>query len=282
MSRKLQRSNQKILPEDVLIKAPSPQFAINKSDFVELDPTPSEQIEHYTGRERRDYLDQQVELLYERVIKELSPFPADVALALKKLNRAQGWVLDEPEQYNAALNELAEVRMMMMEKQMRRQWVYTWGLLVFFYAIIWFVVLAVGLFVDIERLASGVFFIADEYTTIWYVILAGGLGGVVADLYHLSREVDNNRFDRHDVMIYLVQPVTGLILGLLMFFIANTGFLIFGNTTLGTESGNFSSPQLFLIVLAWIAGFRQQDIYRIIDHMVAQVLPKQKFDTIRR
>ena len=61
-----------------------------------------------------------------------------------------------------------------------------------------------------------------------------------------------------------------------MFFVANTGFLIFGNATLGMESRSFSSPQIVLIVLAWLAGFRQLDIYQLIDQMLARVLPKQK------
>lgn len=274
MSVNTQVSKQEILPEDSLTKLSSMQLIINKRDSVELDPALTEQIEHYTSRERREYLDQQVEALYERVIKDLSHFPADVSLALKKLKKAQGLVLDQPEQFNAALNELAEVKMIMVEKQIRRQWAYTWGVMVFFYAAIWLVILTVGMFVDINQLADGVLYIADEYTTIWYVSLAGGLGGVVATLYSLAEKISKNQFDRQDVMIYLVQPVIGVMLGMLMFFVANTGFLIFGNNMLGVESGNFSSPQLLLIVLGWIAGLRQLDIYQIVDQMVARVLPK--------
>ena len=274
MSINTQVSEQEILPQDSLTKLQSTQLIINKRDSVELDPTLTEEIEHYTSRERREYLDQQVEALYERVIKELNHFPTDISLALKKLKRAQGLVLEQPEQYNAALNELTEVKMIMVEKQMRRQWAYTWGVLVFFYAAIWFVTLAVGMFIDINQLADGVLYIAEEYTTVWYVSLAGGLGGVVAILYSLAQKISENQFDRQDVMIYLVQPVTGLMLGVLMFVIANTGFLILDNTMLGVESGNFSSPQLLLIVLGWIAGFRQLDIYQIVDQMVARVLPK--------
>lgn len=262
------------LPEDSFTKTPELQLTIPKRDQVQLDPTLAEQVSHYTGRERRAYLDQQVEAMYNRVINELSYFPADAALALKKLSRAHGLVLEEPEQYNTALNEVAEVKMMIIEKQMRRQWSYTWGLMLFFYALVCFVGLAVGFFFDINGLTQGAIYIAEGYTPIWYMTLAGGMGGVVAILVGLAEQISQNQFDRQDVMTYLVQPVTGLILGLLMFFIANTGFLIFGSETMGAERASFSSPQIILIVLAWIAGFRQVDIYTIIDQMLARVLPK--------
>ncbi|MCB0208568.1 MAG: hypothetical protein KDJ52_04545 [Anaerolineae bacterium] len=274
MSEKPYTSDHEILPEDILTKQPSLHLTINKKDAVELDPALAEQLESYTSRERQQYLDQQVETLYEQVIKELNHFPADVSLALKKLNKAHGLVLEKPEQYNAALNEVAEVKMMIIEKRMRRQWAYTWGLMVFFYAVIWFVILAMGFFVDLKRLSEGLIYIAEGYTTIWYVALAGGLGGVVAVLYDLSEDMSKNQFERQKVMLYLIHPVTGLILGVLMFFVANTGFLVFGNATLGVESRNFSSPQILLIVLAWLAGFRQLDIYQLIDQILARVLPK--------
>ena len=276
MTEKLSPSNQELLPEDSFTQTPDLQLTIPKQDQLQLDPTLSEQVGHYAGRERRTYLDQQVEVMYNRVIKELNYFPADAALALKKLSRAHGLVLEEPDQYNAALNEVAEVKMMIIEKQMRRQWAYTWGLMLFFYALICFVGLAVGFFFDINGLTQGAIYIAEGYTPMWYMTLAGGMGGVVAILVGLAEQISQNQFDRQDVMTYLVQPVTGLILGLLMFFIANTGFLIFGSTVLGAERATFTSPQIFLIVLAWIAGFRQVDIYTIIDQMLARVLPKQK------
>lgn len=276
MTEKRLSSNQEPLPEDSLTKTSQLQLTIPKRDQVLFDSALAEQVSHYAGRERRAYLDQQVEAMYNRVIHELSYFPADAALALKKLSKAHGLVLEEPDQYNAALNEVAEVKMMIIEKQMRRQWSYTWGLMLFFYALVCFVGLAVGFFIDLNSLVKGTIYIAEGYTPIWYMTLAGGMGGVVAILVGLAEQISQNQFDRHDVMTYLIQPVTGLILGLLMFFIANTGFLIFGSDTMGAERASFSSPQIILIVLAWIAGFRQVDIYAMIDQMLARVLPKQK------
>ena len=265
----------KITPEDVPLTTPAAGLTVSKRRQVAPELAIETATLPYAGRERRAYLDQQVEALYNRIIKELNYYPAVAALALRKLRQAQDKVLESPEEYDEALAHLAEVKMMLIQKETIRQWSYTWGLLAFFYAVVWLVGLGLGFFVDIEALLQGQLALNQEYSIIWYCSLAGGMGGVVAILHSLGRRVAKYEFDRQDVLTYLVWPVSGLILGVFIFFVAQAGFLAFGNETLGQPTVFVNRPQLFLILLGWIAGFRQQDIFNMVDSLLARVLPKR-------
>lgn len=268
-------ANEKALPEDALTVVKEHDITIDKQEAVIPYRIFAEQMATYTGQQRRDFLDTQIELLYDRTIRELSNYPADVALALKKLSIAHDLVLEQPQQYDAALSQMAEVKMILVETQLRQQWSFTWGFLVLFYAVIWFVVLAVGFFVDVNGAMVNFAATIESYKTIWFSALAGGLGAIVAVLRTLSLRTAKNEFDRQDVLMYLIQPITGLILGTLIFFMANTGFLALDNTLLVADEEFLTRPQLLLVILGWIAGYCQQNIYRMIDQILARVLPKQ-------
>lgn len=266
---------EKITPEDIPLTTPATGLTVSKRRQVAPELAFETATLTYAGRERRAYLDQQVEALYNRIIKELNYYPAEAALALRKLRQAQDKVLESPEEYDEALAHLAEVKMMLIQKETVRRWSYTWGLLAFFYAVIWLVGLGLGFFIDIEALLQGQLALNQEYSIIWYCSLAGGMGGVVAILHSLGRRVAKYEFDRQDVLTYFVWPVSGLILGVFIFFVAQAGFLAFGNETLGQPAVFVNRPQLFLILLGWIAGFRQQDIFNMVDSLLARVLPKR-------
>jgi hypothetical protein len=266
---------EKITPEDVLLTTPAIELAVSKRQQVASETGLEAPTITYAGRERRAYLDEQVEALYGRIIKELNYYPTEAALALRKLRQAQDKVLESPEAYNEALGHLADVKMMLIQKETIRRWSYTWGLLAFFYAVIWLAGLGLGFFVDVEALLQGQLTFNQDYSIIWYCSLAGGLGGVVAVLHSLGWRVAKYEFDRQDVLTYFVWPVSGLILGIFIFFVAQAGFLAFGNQTLGEPSVFVNRSQLFLILLGWIAGFRQQDIFDLVDSLLARVLPKR-------
>jgi hypothetical protein len=97
----------------------------------------------------------------------------------------------------------------------------------------------------------------------WFLALAGGIGGTIGVLYNLYWHVAVKQdFDRHYVKSYLLQPIRGFLLGAVVHFI---WMLIFSWLTL-----NF----FFLILLGWIAGFRQESAL-----LLALWLPK-KFSSV--
>lgn len=156
------------------------------------------------------------------------------------------------------------------------RWSYTWGLFLFFYAIAWFIGLLAG-----YSLTGGIFSGLDSNRTIvaaglvlaaWPVAAAGGLGGVfrlLRDLYeHISVEQD---FDRRHVMSYLVQPIIGFVLGLVMYFLLASGYLSLDSLFDGQSSAGVIDSHgvvMLLLLLGWIAGFRQRAVIELVQQLI--------------
>lgn len=141
---------------------------------------------------------------------------------------------------------------------------YIRGLGIFFYGLIWLVVVLAGyplldsLFPTVSTLMMALLVATLS------AALAGGLGGATAMLnrlyQHLSIEQD---FQQQSLFSYLIQPVIGLVVGILaLYFVAILGavivnFAVFRQFLLAEilASPTFTAIQ---ILLAWIAGFYQQ------------------------
>ncbi len=252
-----------VLPEDALTETDDYNVAVQKRQTLEKDDILAKQVAHYLSREQRNKLDQQIEELYNRVAHELSDNPKDVVFALEKLKKAQEIVMVDMRQYEEALYWVAQVKRMLNTKHKLRRWSYSWGLFVFFYALIWLIAFIAGFFVDVATLGIN--------TVGWFSALAGGIGGVVIILTSLSWQVSiRQSFDRQHLMKYLVQPIMGFILGAVIFFIISTGFLAV------STADNFAGTGLviFQILLGFIAGLSQEVVYKTVEYIIPRLSPK--------
>jgi hypothetical protein len=159
---------------------------------------------------------------------------------------------------------------MLVQKRNLKRWSYTWGTFVFFYALIWLIIFIAGFFVDITGLIT-------NGTRVWFSALIGGIGGVVAILYHLSWHVSvKQAFDRQYVMQYLLQPLMGFMLGAVIFFVINAGFSWTDEPPADEIKEYFGGAQIFQMLLAFVVGFRHQVVYNMIDQIVQRLSSSRK------
>jgi hypothetical protein len=148
------------------------------------------------------------------------------------------------------------------QKQMIR-WSYSWGVFLYIYAITW-IIGFLTLFLATEGLvarleSSGNTAVTSLILAAWPAAAAGGLGGGCSLLYDLYRHISIEQdFHRQYLMSYLVQPLVGLVFGLVVYLLLASGYLV-----ITAERGNTgavdSAPVIMLqLLLGWTAGFRQQ------------------------
>ncbi|MBN1991422.1 MAG: hypothetical protein JW953_01875 [Anaerolineae bacterium] len=266
---------QDIQPEDTKVTPSDNIIDVQERSQFEKDEEISRRVTRYIGQDRREKLDQDIMQLYNEVAAELSVNKEDAEFALKILSQAQDIILEDPRQYDEALYRVAIVRTMIARKRNLRRWSYTWGSFVFFYAVVWLVAFIAGFLLDaqLQNFITETNAQVDAVRAAWFSALAGGIGGVIGILYSLYWHVAMKQdFDRQYVMYYLVQPVMGFVLGSVIYFIIEAGFLVFGGQGLvGTRM-----VVALQVLLGWIAGFRQRFVFEMIDKIVQRVSPKPK------
>jgi hypothetical protein len=147
----------------------------------------------------------------------------------------------------------------LIRRAYRRSWV------VFGYGLVWFIALAAGFTLIGEAFAPGNPTLSIVLAASVASALAGGIGGVTSMFqrmaHHLTVDQD---FHRQPLISYLLQPLTGLIAGILsLFLVALPGTLLVTYATTRTlsiadaaASSTFAALQL---LLAWVAGYYYQD-----------------------
>jgi hypothetical protein len=252
------------LPEDTLSEMGDQTLTLDKHRSVKpisiASPTGRTRID----RRQRIQLNQQIEILFRRVPRELNDNPGDVAFTLDKLRFAQDIVLNDVERYEEALYAVFIVNQMLVKKYNLRRWSYSWGMVAFIYAVLWLGALLASFLLRADNLVG--------VTAIWIPILAGGTGGVAAILWDLSWHVSIRKdFDRQYMMKYLVSPVMGLVVGGVVYLFTTAGLfalnLVFGGDGV-TPSGGMLTIQ---VLFGFAAGFRQQVAYEMVNVLVQRV-----------
>jgi hypothetical protein len=256
------------LLEDIPAQLDEQALTLKKQAQVGLDENSiAKQVTRYLAQERREKLDQQIEALYERLVHESSNSWKEVGIALIQLRKAHDIALEDKRAYDEALYLIADVKERLIHKDTLRRWSQTWGLFVFFYALIWLILLAAAFFIDIEALIGQIPERYQYLTTAWYGALAGGIGGSIAILHGFSKAIARNEFDRHDVMRYLVQPLSGFIVGAVMVFLVGSGLLLVTNPFGGPDEA-VTLSQFVLIFLGGVAGFGQEIVYEGAEEVI--------------
>lgn len=163
----------------------------------------------------------------------------------------------------------------------RRSWIY--GCLVLLYEVVWFVLLLGCLLFDYAL----VVFIADIISVtfsdmaslsiehilpLWNTIAWGGIGGALGPLYSLYwHAVVERDLNRQCWMWYIVQPITGIILGGIVYLTIAAGFiavqvLVAQAPTVSEIIQAMANPVIkaFHSMVAILAGFRQRFVYEML------------------
>lgn len=141
---------------------------------------------------------------------------------------------------------------------------YTRGLALMIYGVIWLLVMLVGLLLTGLLFGSGSNAVIRLLAAVYASALVGAMGGATAMLIHLYKDVSiKQNFPQQSTFTYAIQPVIGMMAGVLMLLIitlpatllinfARSGQLLFAET--------FASSTLVAIqiLLAWVAGFYQR------------------------
>ena len=223
-------------------------------------------------------LHQQIDGLYKQVATEFSSPPAKAERALTMLREARELLIDSPEEYVSAEYRTMQVRAMLDRVKEGRSQSGRYGPRILGYEAAWLVALLAGL-VFAAPLAQGITRVgnvsAQSLQNIYPIIntmLWGGIGGIVGALYtlwwHISQEQD---FDRHYLMWYLVQPLMGVVLGGIIFLVLAGGFLILNVSIADAKASE--GARLLPYLAAILAGFRQNFVYDQLERLISLFTP---------
>jgi hypothetical protein len=181
--------------------------------------------------------------------------------------------------------------------QQRRQmvrWSFTWGIFILLYGVAWLAGLLLSYLLVSPNSSNPTVSLA---LAAWPAAAAGGCGGVFNIFYDLYDHVSVKQdFHRQHLMSYLVQPIVGFMLGVVIYLILATGYL----TTKAIANPEGAPPVvdsqtviMAQVVVGWIAGFRQQMVAGILQGIIGGVIalfrkilaffnPKNLLDATRR
>jgi hypothetical protein len=141
---------------------------------------------------------------------------------------------------------------------------YRQGWIIFSYGLVWFIALAAGFNVFQSLLVPGDAPSSMLLAAAVVAALAGGIGGTTAMWQRLARHlVIEQNLSSHSLFSFLIQPLTGLIAGvlsLLLLTLPGTLLVNYATTrTLGLADLAASSTFVaLLMLLAWVAGYYHQ------------------------
>ncbi len=269
-------------PQDEFTANIDNRLTVAEYQAKQRDEAITKRVLDYIGEERRSKLFNEIEALYEVTAKQLSSNHRDASFALDTLRQAHDLILEDPREYDEAFYRVAIVKTMLDRKANLERWSYTWGTFVLFYGIIWLVLCGLGYFVFDPNLWQGTNDIREVVVQTWWSGLAGGIGGAVAILWALYYRVSVKQdFDKQYLMWYLVKPLLGFVLGLVMYFILIAASSIFSTPTLAL--GGFDRTGIALSVFfGFVAGFRQDHVYDWIYVFIKTISPKVPEESQRK
>ncbi len=261
-------------PKDEL---PDDKLVIIEDKPGELDAAAKEQVLRYIGPERRDALFERIQVMHDRVAIELSGNKADVSFALDTLREANEYVIQRPYEYDEALYRVALVETMLTRKKKLSRSSYWMGLPILFYGVVWTIVCLLGYAYPIDFDALGIEpDLIPIFQAVWLSGLAGGLGGTVEVFWRLYYRVSIKQdFDPQYLMYYIVKPILGFVLGLVMYFLVSVGTSLGGGGAIQSAQDNPTGLALTLL-FGFIAGFRQESVFDMIYVIINKIAPDRK------
>jgi hypothetical protein len=115
-----------------------------------------------------------------------------------------------------------------------------------------------------------------SFPTLWNTIMWGGLGGLSAALWGLWRHVAQKQdYDPQHAQWYYLSPIMGLIFGPLVTLVAQIGLPAFFDLA-SRESSSIAIDPIVLYILAWVVGFQQNLLLRLINNVLKRIFPEDE------
>jgi hypothetical protein len=196
-------------------------------------------------------------------------------ILLDRLRNARNLLLNGKDKFEEAQQEMVQVdfrftRIRKIEWFEKPPLIFGWLIVVtvlLIVAAVWGVGLAGGLETVLQQMSGGT---AATATTLALIIAiwAGGLGGVTVGFYSLWRHVAQLKdYDPEFALWYYVNPIMGLLLGVLVFMFSNANLVQF-------------TTNWAVFLLAYAVGFQQQLVFGLLQGIVQRLLPsKSKAET---
>ena len=216
-----------------------------------------------------DSLSAELDILYQRVTKELSTRSELLEKVTGLLQGARQALLNGPAGVTEAEKLIREAQSVLKRHEDSRQWSSSYGTLILGYEFLFFLAFVAVLAFD-RPLAlwagtwTGVTSALSmrDILPFWDTMIWGGIGGVLGALYSLYWHVTELQdFDRQYNMWYVVQPIMGGMLGAFIYLIVVSGMLAM-HSTVSTTSTWFPSA------VACLCGFRQKFIFELLDKLM--------------
>ncbi|GAB4424587.1 MAG: hypothetical protein Kow0031_03670 [Anaerolineae bacterium] len=264
-------------PQDPL---PDHQITVRDEKLAELDKAHQQEILTFLGN-RPTTLFEEIEQMNDEVSRELSANKTDVSFALETLLDASNIILERPYQYEEALYRVSLVKTMLVRKERLSRASYgPAGYFVLFYGIISVILSIWGIFAGFS--IDFVTMVGQELGPIFQAIflsgLAGLMGGAVEILWRLYYRVSIKQdFDPQYLMYYIVKPVLGFVLGLVMYFLVAVGTTVVtpggGETSL--PAAGATTGFVLTMLLGFVAGYRQESVFDMIYVLIKKIAPAE-------
>lgn len=263
-------------PKDEL---PDYELVVREDKPGELDAATQQQIMAYIGEKRRNELFERIQVMHDEVAQDLSGNKADVSFALDTLREANEYIIQKPYEYDEALYRVALVETMLNRKRKLTKSSYWIGLPILIYGIFWTIICLLGFAysyrIDFAGLGVETNLI-PIFQAVWLSGIAGGLGGTVEVFWRLYYRVSIKQdFDPQYLMYYIVKPILGFVLGLVMYFLISVGTSLGGGGVIESAQDNPTGFALTLI-FGFIAGFRQESVFDMIYVIINKIAPDHK------
>lgn len=120
----------------------------------------------------------------------------------------------------------------------------------------------------------------------WFTILWGGTGGLTGAMYSLWRHVAAERdYDPQFALWYYTNPIMGVVLGAFVYILVNMVVLLAQglpgaiSTQTAPQSTTAATTEIspyLMYFFAWVVGFQQNFVFRLVDQVLKQVMPSDK------
>ena len=215
-----------------------------------------------------------IEQLENKIIANQAISSDSMQANIKRLKIARNNLLGGRKYYEDAERLVAEVEFDSAFSRRVRKWSYTWGSLILIYLLLWlFGLVAATIQISQGNVANLVPPVPGLDPNIFLTALvAGVLGGVTGALrslwVHVAQKQD---FDPQHGMWYFLNPLMGLVLAVLMYWIFFAGIL----SAVGEPSG---TGIFILYVLSWLSGFQQNVALQLVKRALNFILGGPKSD----
>lgn len=193
---------------------------------------------------------------------------------LDRLTMARNWLLANKDQYEDVLREVNIVKHKLQRIRTSNTAQQPFTIQLFLYVL---VALLAWLFFQgsaiTALLGNPTTVVGIPTTVLWNSILWGGIGGLSAAFYALTKHTDD--FEYEHARWYYLSPVIGLFFGPLVALLADVGLPAFVQLV-GDASGEMQVRPAVMYLLAWAVGFKQNLLIQLINSVLARIVPGVK------